>query len=186
LQEERRRPNPSSKLGLLDGVVANLRTLVGDDHPDVEALSLHCPTISLRSTKPFQQPPLFVRSWELIVEASQTQPDLLPFELWERVRAVIPVSGYFVWGCDEKSKQARTQQLKSWLQTASQQVAKADDSNDRFDVAIASLGGAASLPVPDSATADRDRGMVSAFARQLRVPSRAVVSLLGEASSLDK
>jgi Caspase domain len=187
LQEERRRPNPSSKLGLLDGVVANLRTLVGDEHPDVEALSLYCPTTSLRATKPFQQPPLFVRSWELIVEASQTQPELLPFELWERVRAVIPVSGYFVWGCDEKSKRARTQQLKSWLQTASQQVAKADDSNDRFDVAIASVGGAASLPVPDSAAADPNRGkMISAFARQLRVPSRAVASLLGEASSLDK
>jgi hypothetical protein len=142
---------------------------------------------SLRATKPFQQPPLFVRSWELIVEASQTQPELLPFELWERVRAVIPVSGYFVWGCDEKSKQARTQQLKSWLQTASRQIAKADDSSERFDVAIASVGGAASLPVTDSAAEERDRGkMISAFAKQLRVPSRAVASLLGEASSLDK
>jgi hypothetical protein len=140
LQEESRLPNSSAKLGLLDDVVAKLRTLVGDEHPDVEALSLRCPTTSLRATKPFRQPPLFVRSWELIVEASQTQPELLPLELWERVRAVIPVSGYFIWGCDEKSKQARIQQLKSWLQTASKQIAKADDSSDRFDVAVASGG----------------------------------------------
>ena len=187
LQEERGRPKPSSKLSLLDGVVANLRTLVGDEHPDVEALSLHCPTTSLRATKPFRQPPLFVRSWDLIVEASQTQPDLLPIELWERVRAVVPVSGYFVWGCDEKSKAARTRQLKSWLQTAVKQIPEADDPSEPLDVATASFGGAAAMATPDSATADQEKErMISDFAKQLRVPARAVESLLGEASSLNK
>jgi hypothetical protein len=185
LQEEGRRPRPSAKLSLLDSVVANLRALVGDEHPDVEALSLHCPTTSLRATKPFRQPPLFVRSWELIVEASQILPELLPFELWERVRAVIPVSGYFIWGYDEKSKQARIQQLKSWLQTASQQIAKADDSSERFDVGIASVGAATSRSTSANTTRDQEK-RISAFARQLRVPSQAVATLLGEAGSPDK
>ena len=187
LQEERRRPNPSSKLNLLDGVVTNLRALVGDDHPDVEALSLHCPAASLRARKPFRQPPLFARSWELIVEASQTQPELLPIELWERVRAVVPVSGYFVWGYDEKSKQARSKQLKSWLETASKQITKADDPSEPFDVSTASFGGAASTAAPDSATADGDqRTMISTFAKQLRVPPHALASLLSEAGSFDE
>jgi hypothetical protein len=187
LQEERRRPGPSSKLDLLDGVVTNLRTLVGDEHPDVEALSLYCPTASLRASKPFPQPPLFARSWELIVEASQTQPELLPIELWERVRAVVPVSGYFVWGYDERSKQARTRQLKSWLKTASKQIAKADDPSEPFDVASASFGGAASTAAPDSATAHGDqRTMISTFAKQLRVPPQALASLLSEAGSFDE
>ena len=185
LQEERRRPSPSSKLDLLDGVVTNLRTLVGDEHPDVEALSLHCPTASLRASKPFQQPPLFARSWELIVEASQRQPELLPIELWERVRAVLPVSGYFVWGYDERSKQARTKQLKSWLETTSKQFARADDPSEPFDVATASFGGAASTVAPDSADQDK-RTMISTFAKQLRVPPQALASLLSEASSFDE
>ena len=187
LQEERRRPNPSSKLSLLDGVVTNLRALVGDDHPDVEALSLHCPAASLRARKPFRQPPLFARSWELIVEASQTQPELLPIELWERVRAVVPVSGYFVWGYDEKSKQARSKQLKSWLETASKQITRADDPSEPFDVSSASFGGAASTAAPDSATADGDQQtMISIFAKQLRVPPHALASLLSEAGSFDE
>jgi hypothetical protein len=187
LQEERRRPSPSSKLNLLDEVIANLRALVGDQHPDVEALSLSCPTVSLRASKPFRQPPLFARSWDLIVEASQTRPELLPIELWERVRAVVPVSGYFVWGCDEKSKEARTNQLKSWLQTAAEQVGVAEDSSESFDVAAASFGGAATRATPESTTADQKRGtMISDFAKQLRVPRHALASLFTEVGSLDK
>ncbi len=183
LQEERRRPGLSSKLNLLDEVVANLRALVGDQHPDVEALSLSCPTASLRANKPFRRPPIFARSWELIVEGSQTHPELLPFELWERVRAVIPVSGYFVWGCDEKSKEARTKQLKNWLQTASKQIAETDDESERFDVATASFGGAAARATPDRATADERGTLISDFAKQLRVPRHALASLLSEAGS---
>jgi hypothetical protein len=187
LQEESRRPSPSSKLSLLDDVVVNLRALVGDEHPDVEALSLSCPTDSLRATKPFRQPPLFARSWELIVEASQTKPELLPIELWERVRAVVPVSGYFVWGCDERSKEARTEQLKSWLQTAAKQIAQTDNSSEPFDMASASLGGAAAIAGPRSVTADQDKGtMISDFAQQLRIPPDAVASLLNKAGSFDK
>ena len=187
LQEERRRPSPSSKLNLLDEVIANLRAMVGDRHPDVEALSLSCPTASLRANKPFRQPPLFARSWDLIVEASQTHPELLPIELWKRVRAVIPVSGYFVWGCDEKSKEARTKQLKNWLQNAAEQIAEADDQGEPFDVAIASFGGATVMATPESSTADLEKGtMISDFAKQLRVPRHALASLLSEAGSFDK
>lgn len=187
LQEERRRPSPSSKLSLLDDLVANLRAMVGDEHPDVEALSLHCPTPALRARKPFQQPPLFARSWEVIVEASQTQPELLPIELWKRVRAVVPVSGYFVWGCDEKSKEARTRQLKSWLQNAAEQIPEADAPDESFDMASASFGGAAVMAGRRSATADSDQGtMISDFAKQLRIPPDALRSLLSKADSLDK
>jgi hypothetical protein len=105
LQEERRRPSPSSKLSLLDDLVANLRTLVGDEHPDVEALH------ALRSTPAFSAASALYE----VGAYRRGKPDAagLRVELDASVRWFR--SGYFVWGCDEKSKR-QTGQLTSWLQ----------------------------------------------------------------------
>jgi hypothetical protein len=67
-------------LGLLHEVVGNLESLLGD-HPDVIALRLalarldgQAPPSGLR----FDAPPMLARGWQLAVEASLEQPDLIP------------------------------------------------------------------------------------------------------------
>ena len=65
-----------------ESAVTNLRSLVGPDHPDVEALSLRCTNVSLRTTRPFVAPPMFRHSWQLITAASYQRPELVPAELW--------------------------------------------------------------------------------------------------------
>jgi hypothetical protein len=103
------------RLGILDQVVENLRGLVGGrNHPDVEALSLRCPNESLRARVPFLSPPLFKRSWQLMVEASYENAELVPQQLWEQVRATTPAGAYLVWACDERSREAHKRQLKDW------------------------------------------------------------------------
>ncbi|MDQ0473449.1 caspase family protein [Labrys wisconsinensis] len=84
----------------LDTVVRNLRHLVGDEHPDVEALSLRCPDRGLRRTRPLRTPPMFERSWRLIIAASQDQPGLVPLSLWQRVHALAPVPPFLAWSVD--------------------------------------------------------------------------------------
>jgi hypothetical protein len=60
-------------LPLLRIVVTNLRRLLGQ-HPDIEALALR-----LGETVPaFSIPPMLRNSWQLIVQASATKPDLVP------------------------------------------------------------------------------------------------------------
>jgi len=81
----------------LDLVVTNLRSLIGTRHPDVEALALMCPDKDLRPKVPFDTPPMFERSWRLMVEASHSDPELIPLRLWNRVAAQIVMPPYFAW-----------------------------------------------------------------------------------------
>lgn len=87
---------------VLNKVIMRLRRLVGDDHPDVEALSLACPDPALRRTRPVLVPPLFERSWRLLVEASYTNSQLVPVELWKRQVAQAPVPPFLVWSVGDK------------------------------------------------------------------------------------
>ncbi len=91
---------------VLNEVVTNLRHLVGDDHPDVEALSLRCPDTQLRRVKPIKTPPMFQRSWTLLFQGSQGRPSLLPRALWNRVQAHSTLPPYLIWAADEASKEA--------------------------------------------------------------------------------
>ncbi len=81
----------------LDVIVRNLRRLVGDHHPDVEALSLRATDPSLRHRKPLTEPPMLRRSWSLFVAASNDAPKLCPPELWRRVRHMTPSPPYLTW-----------------------------------------------------------------------------------------
>jgi hypothetical protein len=87
-------------LDLLDTAVGNLRGLVGTEHPDVEALSLECQNPALRRTQPIQAPPMFERSWRMLVKASQDNPQLVPRTLWDEVHAAILSPPFLVWAAN--------------------------------------------------------------------------------------
>lgn len=89
-----------AELTNLNVIVANLRRLVGDGHPDVEALSLHCPDSALHTRGSVQAPPIFERSWRLLVQASVMRRDLIPASLWERVAVSVALPPFFAWTSD--------------------------------------------------------------------------------------
>jgi hypothetical protein len=109
--------NPKYSLNLLDIAVANLRRLVGENHPDIEALSLRCLDPDLHTKQPFSSPPMLVFSWQLMVQASKNNPQLIPFQLWEKVRANVDFSSYFAWASDRDSRQLNQQQLATWIES---------------------------------------------------------------------
>jgi Caspase domain len=98
-----------------DSVVKQLRELVGPDHPDVEALSLRCTDVDLRTSRPFTAPPMFRHSWQLITEASYQRAELLPMKLWQRVHASVALGATFVWAADEPTRAAHAAQLSHWI-----------------------------------------------------------------------
>ena len=96
--------NPQRSLAALNTVVANLRGLVGDNHPDVEALSLACPDPGLRTKRPLAAAPIFERSWRLFVKASHDDEKLVPLARWQEVQASLSTPPFLSWAT-EKSVQ---------------------------------------------------------------------------------
>jgi len=101
--------------GQFDSAVKRLRELVGPKHPDVEALSLQCTDVGLRTSRPFTAPPMFRHSWQLITQASYQRAQLVPMKLWERVRASVGLGATFVWATDKPSRAAHDAQLSHWI-----------------------------------------------------------------------
>lgn len=67
----------SVKAGTLATVVANLRKLLGSgSHPDVEALALRLDKKMAKYR--FQLPPMLRQSWLQVVDATKTEPELIP------------------------------------------------------------------------------------------------------------
>lgn len=93
-------------LEALDDVVTNLRALLGNDHPDVEALSLRCPNVALRRQTPIRSAPTFKRSWDLIVDASLAMPKLVPQKLARRTIANLELPPFFA-VCPDQGVQAK-------------------------------------------------------------------------------
>jgi hypothetical protein len=110
-------PDPQ-ELAALDEVVRNMRLLVGPSHPDVEALSLRCGDPALRASVPFTTPPMFNRSWELIVQASYQRPELVPQVLWSRVHAASSAGPFFAWSADDRGRASHARQLAAWVEQA--------------------------------------------------------------------
>ena len=104
---------------LFDAVVRDLRTMIAMDHPDVEALSLRCADPALRTSGPFTAPPMFHRSWQLMIEASHQNLTLLPPELWGQVHASTHAGVFFVWASDDRTRAAHAEQLISWMTATS-------------------------------------------------------------------
>ena len=92
-------------LDQLNKFITMLRDNVGSDHPDVEALSLRCPNPELRTSKPVRAPPIFERSWELLLNASQDRSELIPSALWKKVHVRAAAPPYLVW-CPDPNVQA--------------------------------------------------------------------------------
>jgi hypothetical protein len=88
-------------LDLLNTVVKNLRMLVGCEHPDVEALSLECPNATLRRDRPVLRPPIFERSWRMLVKASYGNARLIPLSLWQQVHATLTAPPFLCWATDD-------------------------------------------------------------------------------------
>ncbi|MDF2746690.1 MAG: hypothetical protein K0S98_975 [Propionibacteriaceae bacterium] len=141
-----------------ESAVINLRSLVGSDHPDVEALSLRCTNVSLRTTRPFVVPPMFRHSWQLVTAASYQRPELVPAELWRRVHASLALGAFFVWATDEPTRTAHADQLSRWISqyagSGAVSAAAAEGARETTPLPQAAREGAHRLQVPaDAATA---------------------------------
>jgi Caspase domain len=182
----------------LDSVVANLRSLVGLYHPDVEALSLRCTDKALRTSRPFTAPPMFRHSWQLITEASYERPELIPVELWQRVHASAALGAFFVWAADERTRAAHAAQLSRWIsqyaddgeaQAASEEQIANGSAEPPASMAPAPMAESAPAPIETAAAAAVSEPAWQATAlpeaareaaQKLQVPARAAAALWAE------
>jgi small subunit ribosomal protein S2 len=95
-----------------DEVISNLRRLLGDAHPDVEALAIRS---SERGTPNgvHGTPPMLRRSWRMLVEATVADPDLIPKDsLADRVARRIEGDGpWMVWLASEVGAEDEVEEL---------------------------------------------------------------------------
>ena len=168
----------AGRLAVLDEVVMNLRRLVGRSHPDVEAISLRCPSENLRAREPFHTPPMFERSWRLVLAASESRPELVPEALWGRIHATTNLGGYLAWACDPKSQAAHLQQLTRWVETIAEEAPPAQ-AGERAVEAMSDT----SFEGLESARRSRKAAeeVPSELARQLQIPAAAFASLWRQA-----
>ncbi len=103
--------DPGRDISALNGLVRQLRLLLGPLHPDVQALALRCPDLSLRPSRPVPVLPMFMRSWRLLVTGSHSQRGLLPRRLWERAVARTAQSPFLAWSMDSRQRQAVQREL---------------------------------------------------------------------------
>ena len=92
--------NGSSVPARLNDIVARLRAVVGDNHPDVQSLSRLCPDVAIRAVGPIVAPPIFERSWRILIRESFEHPELIPVDLWRRANASLPYPPYLCWATD--------------------------------------------------------------------------------------
>jgi hypothetical protein len=146
----------------LDGLVRQLQALLGETHPDVQALGLHCAEPALQPQGSLTALPMLHRSWRLLVAASHDRPRLLPCRLWARTVAKRLQAPYLAWSTDHQQR-ARAQR----------ELAAATWAGTRPPGAGSNSATGAGRPLPakcDPATA-RQR------ARLLDVPRSALVPL---------
>lgn len=106
-----RERDPGRDITMLDTVVRNLRTLLGNGHPDVEALALQCADPALRRVGTLTGPPMFQRSWALLAQGARKRVNLVPADMWARVQAQGTLPPFLVWNTDELVKSAARVQL---------------------------------------------------------------------------
>ena len=82
---------------LFDGAVANLRELLGPEHPDVVALWTETSGAQAASPPPIDAPPLLWRSWSLLIGATNRWPELVPVDVWKPVRLILPMRPFLAW-----------------------------------------------------------------------------------------
>ncbi len=80
---------------LFDDIVVRLGNILGEDQPDVAALSTRAGAPP--NLQPLRSLPMLWRSWRLLVEASNESPDLVPRELWRQSLGTLPTRPFFAW-----------------------------------------------------------------------------------------
>lgn len=106
--KEKPQPSASFKQELYDEIVRETRKLLGPDQPDVVALSLRCRDC-WEQVRQIRVPPMFWQSWQMLIEASNDNPDLIPESVWRRVDSASNLRPYFSWQ-DLKGPSVRTYQ----------------------------------------------------------------------------
>jgi hypothetical protein len=100
--------DPARDISMLDALVRRLQELVGEHHPDVQALGLRCADSALRPSGPLRALPMFQRSWRLLAAASHDLHRLIPCRYWERVMAQCAQEPFLAWSTDH-TRRARVQ-----------------------------------------------------------------------------
>ncbi len=158
--------DPGRDISALNGLVRQLRLLLGPLHPDVKALALRCPDPTLRPLRPLPALPMFMRSWRLLVAASHSRRGLLPRRLWERAMARTAQSPFLAWSMDTRQRQAVQRELAEATWGATEAVASQ-----------AAMGNV--LSFPRAVPVKSDRGVARRRALLLDVPLSAL-ELLAE------
>jgi hypothetical protein len=178
--------DPQVRIDDLNEIVKNLRGLLGSDHPDVEALSLACPDTSLRRTQPVLAPPMFERSWRMLVKESQRNPAILPLALWQQVHAAIVAPPFLIWSADDavqKDFRKALAEAAFGAPTAEATAAPAGAAAPAAAMAMpaaamAAPGGVETLPAP--ATAAEPPPPRANLAASLGLPPVAMAALARE------
>ncbi len=179
----------SPDLRLVRIVVNNLRSLLGDSHPDVEALAL---AVNGSPASSFAVPPMLRRSWKLVVDATLERPDLVPADsvAARAAQNVCSEEPWFVWTTStQTSGDPRTDwesglrsYLSPWWLRASLSDSPFPAVRKMFAAAEAArLAKAAPLWLPQPAAPDSsplDETKMGFLVRTLGIPRSAVDNLL--------
>lgn len=180
-------------LAPLNTLVKDLREAVGSEHPDVEALSLRCPDETLRRTAPLRAPPMLLRSWSLLAEASWRAKRLVPAAVWRKVQAAGALPPFLVWSADEETRAAAARSIAAMLRSDAAAPAEGSSAAGLTAGGIGALvrlapglvgsvpADAAPLPTarPPRRQATADRAAMRASARRLGLPAVAL-EVLGD------
>lgn len=81
----------------LKTLINNLRTLLGSNHPDVEAIALK---IGMTSDHVFKTFPMLARSWAFVLEASAINPSIIPVDsiAYENAGEFWNADLWLIWG----------------------------------------------------------------------------------------
>jgi hypothetical protein len=142
--------DPKPDLGLLAEIVKNLRALLGDEHPDVEALAL---AGGLPSNFVFRRPPTLLRSWALAVEASADRPELIPPDSFSASIAARLTSQtpWLIWRAPEQDDaytQAREIEIEETLRNLLDPSARVREKMPKIDPSLQMRNLVRSLGLP--------------------------------------
>jgi hypothetical protein len=166
--------------GLLQEVVGNLRRLLHEPHPDVEALACKAGLQDLGYK--FEMPPMVRRSWALMTHASADWSDAIPPEslnnrIYDRILAEEP---WLVW-CGEQSddESAVLETLSLYIDAK----AAAQEQPPQLESARG-LGGGMALGLAQQEVAETDQ--VRDLTQQLSIPRSVVEKYLPRAKEKAK
>jgi hypothetical protein len=101
VEGSRRRARPLAPVQFdqqqFDRVVAGLEGALGHQHPDVVALATQTSGVALQELTRVYAPPMLFRSWKLLVDASNREPELVPASTWRQTVHLLPLRPFFLW-----------------------------------------------------------------------------------------